>query len=46
MREVLKRVDPAWFRLWLACYGGSLTVLFAYLVSAIAAAAAEVFPSK
>lgn len=39
MRELIKRIDPAWLRLWLACYGGSLTVLAAYLASAIAAAA-------
>ncbi len=45
MREVLKRVDPAWFRLWLACYGGSFTVLLSYLASAVAVAAAEILPT-
>ncbi len=41
MREVLKRVDPNWFRIWLACYGGSLSVLAAYLLSAVASAGFE-----
>lgn len=36
MKEVLKRVDPNWFRIWLACYGGSLSVLAVYLLSAVA----------
>lgn len=45
MRELMKRIDPVWLRLWLTCYGGSLTVLAAYLASAVAAAARETFPS-
>ncbi len=36
MRELIKRVDPNWLRIWLACYGGSLTVLAAYLLSVVA----------
>ncbi len=46
MRELIKRIDPGWLRLWLICYGGSLTVLFAYIASAAAAAASEVFSSS
>ena len=41
MKEILKRVDPNWFRIWLACYGGSLTVLAAYLLSAVASSRFE-----
>jgi len=37
MRELIKRVDPNWLRIWLACYGGSLSVLAAYLLSVVAA---------
>ena len=37
MKELFKRVDPNWLRLWIACYGGSLNVLAAYLLSAVAA---------
>lgn len=33
MRELIKRVDPAWLSMWLAVYGGSLSVLAAYLLS-------------
>jgi hypothetical protein len=36
MKELIKRVDPAWLRIWIACYGGSLTVLAAYLLSVVA----------
>jgi hypothetical protein len=36
MKELIKRVDPQWLRIWLACYGGSLTVLAAYLLSVVA----------
>jgi len=41
MKELLKRVDPGWFRIWLACYGGSLSVLAAYLLSALAATSVQ-----
>ena len=36
MKELIKRVDPQWLRVWLVCYGGSLTVLAAYLLSVLA----------
>jgi len=36
MRELIKRVDPNWLRIWLACYGGSLSVLATYLLSIVA----------
>lgn len=36
MRELIKRVDSNWLRVWLACYGGSLTVLAVYLLSVVA----------
>ena len=36
MKELVKRVDPNWLRIWLACYGGSLTVLAAYFLSVLA----------
>ncbi len=36
MRELIKRVDPNWLRIWLVCYGGSLSVLAAYLMSVVA----------
>jgi hypothetical protein len=36
MKELIKRVDPAWLQIWIACYGGSLTVLAAYLLSVVA----------
>jgi hypothetical protein len=35
MKELIKRVDPNWLRIWLACYGGSLTVLATYLLSIV-----------
>ena len=36
MKALIKRVDPNWLRIWLACYGGSLTILAAYLLSVVA----------
>jgi hypothetical protein len=36
MRELIKRVDVNWLRIWLVAYGGSLTVLAAYLLSVVA----------
>ncbi len=36
MKELLKRVDPNWLRIWLVCYGGSLSILAAYLMSVVA----------
>ena len=36
MKELIKRVDPNWIRIWLVCYGGSLTILAAYLLSVVA----------
>jgi len=36
MRELIKRVDPHWLRIWLVAYGGSLSVLAAYLMSVVA----------
>ena len=41
MRELIKRVDPNWLRIWLVCYGGSLSILAAYLMSVIAKFAHE-----
>lgn len=36
MKELLKRVDPNWLRIWLVCYGGSLSILATYLLSTMA----------
>ena len=36
MKELIKRVDPNWLRIWLVCYGGSLSILAAYLFSVVA----------
>ncbi len=36
MKELLKRVDPNWLRIWLVAYGGSLSILAAYLMSVVA----------
>ena len=41
MRELIKRVDPNWLRIWLVCYGGSLSILAAYLMSIVARVAHE-----
>lgn len=41
MRELIKRVDPNWLRIWLVAYGGSLSVLAAYLMSVVAKLAHE-----
>jgi len=41
MRELIKRVDPNWLRIWLVCYGGSLTILATYLLSLAAKAGFE-----
>jgi hypothetical protein len=41
MKELIKRVDPNWLRIWLACYGGSLTILTAYLMSIVATMRSE-----
>lgn len=35
MREIIKRVHPQWLRMWLVVYGGSLSVLTAYLLSIV-----------
>ncbi|MGH9523875.1 MAG: hypothetical protein ACRD3E_15225 [Terriglobales bacterium] len=35
MREIIKRVDPNWIRMWLVVYGGSISVLTAYLLSVV-----------
>ena len=35
MRELIKRVDPNWLRMWLVVYGGSLSILAAYLMSVV-----------
>ena len=29
-------LDPNWLRIWLVCYGGSLSILAAYLMSLVA----------
>lgn len=36
MRELIKRVDPNWLRIWLVAYGGSMSVLATYLLSIVA----------
>ena len=41
MKELIKRVDPNWLRIWLVAYGGSMSVLAAYLMSVIARFAHE-----
>lgn len=41
MRELIKRVDPAWLSMWLAVYGGSLSVLAVYLLSLLVSGRVE-----
>ena len=45
MKILCDKIDVNWFWSWVGFYGGSLTVLAAYLISALAATTAELVSS-